>query len=131
MDIQVFVRACEEAIRDVDSGAHFVARGAPLPAWRLQKCTMIVYLPKGAEKINWRTISSVLSLLQKQYPERLYRALIFPCGRGTAWFWSLVKVFLGTRVANKVVFLEGGRRPPVLAEFVDSVHVPERFRSAH
>jgi hypothetical protein len=77
-------------------------------AWRLQKVTILLYLPRGSEPTSWTKVRAILRLFQQQYPERLFRALIFPCSSATIFFWSIGKNFLDEQTTRKIVFLEGG-----------------------
>mmetsp|Transcript_79258 Transcript_79258/g.220331 ORF Transcript_79258/g.220331 Transcript_79258/m.220331 type:complete len:371 (-) Transcript_79258:19-1131(-) len=117
--------ALEEACAVMEAGEASRIRGM-LPAWRLQKVTMILFLPKGSEP-DIRQVGKLLRLLQNQYPERLYKALIFPVGRLTPWFWSLVKPFLDARTTSKLVFLQGGDAPRELQDHVAPEQLPSVF----
>mmetsp|Transcript_30023 Transcript_30023/g.69933 ORF Transcript_30023/g.69933 Transcript_30023/m.69933 type:complete len:370 (-) Transcript_30023:31-1140(-) len=110
----------------LESGDYFSKTEGFTPQWRLQKVTMVVFLPKGSEP-DWRAVGPVLTVLQRQFPERLYRALIFPTGRTTTFLWGIAKRFLDPRTVRKVVFLDGGEKPDGLLEFIAPEQLPEEF----
>mmetsp|Transcript_66081 Transcript_66081/g.123256 ORF Transcript_66081/g.123256 Transcript_66081/m.123256 type:complete len:374 (+) Transcript_66081:90-1211(+) len=110
----------------LDSGDNLTETQGYKPLWRLQKVTMLVFLPKGAEP-DIRVFGPVLTVLQRQFPERLYRAVIFPTGRTTSFLWGIAKRFLDPRTVRKVVFLDGGEKPEGLHEYIAPEYLPAEF----
>lgn len=93
---------------------------------RIQKASLLLYMPRGSEP-DFRKAAPLLRSLQRYYPERVYRLLIFPVSPWTPFFWKMTKPFVDPRTARKIVFLEGGVAPPGLAEFVAPEHLPYDF----
>lgn len=108
--------AVEEACGVLEAGDSLNAGGAR-PSWRLQKFTMIFFLP-NASMPDFRQVGRLLRAFQCQYPERLYKAFIFPVGRMTPWLWRMVKRLIDRRTASKVILLKGGSAPPDLHQHV-------------
>lgn len=124
--VSLVASVMQEAIDENDLGAHLHDKGEQ-PLWRLQKVTMILHLPKGSEPDSIRKIGKVMRTIQYNFPERLFKALIFPVSPWTATFWYMVKGFLSERVVQKIVFLEGGNKPEGLRDYVDPQFIPEGF----
>lgn len=116
----------EEVCRILEEGSHLADHEMTAPEWRLQKFSIIVYCPPGSEP-DWRKIREVFNVLQRQYPERLYRALIFPVGRLTPMFWGIAKKFLDPGTEKKIKFLNGGTAPPELLQYVAAEQLPQVF----
>jgi hypothetical protein len=68
--------------------------------------------------------------MQAFYPEVLHKLLVFPTGFFTKAVWAVVKVFLAKVTREKVLMLEGGRRPPMLVKFIDPSNIPPQFQVA-
>eukprot|EP00636_Phaeomonas_parva_P001554 CAMPEP_0118859778 /NCGR_PEP_ID=MMETSP1163-20130328/5882_1 /TAXON_ID=124430 /ORGANISM="Phaeomonas parva, Strain CCMP2877" /LENGTH=286 /DNA_ID=CAMNT_0006793411 /DNA_START=198 /DNA_END=1058 /DNA_ORIENTATION=- len=91
----------------------------------LHKFTLIIHLPRGTE-MDWRMGKEVLRTLQRNYPERLYRALIFPCGFWTQVAWNVLKVVVDVRTRQKLQFLNGND-PESFQEWIAPEQLPRQF----
>lgn len=111
--------AMEDTFQSLEAHAH-------PPRMHVQKMCLMLYLPRGAEP-DLRKLAPLLKAVQRYYPERVYRLLIFPVGHLTPFFWNVVKNIVEARTARKIVFLEGGSAPPGLAEFVAPDQLPRDF----
>jgi hypothetical protein len=71
--------------------------------------------------MDFEFVKAMAGIFQNNYPERLYRAIIYPSGIVFYTFWNLIKLFLDPVTQHKV--------QPVLTlagvqEFVDDEYIP-------
>lgn len=65
-------------------------------------------------------IKMIISTLERNFPERLSRSVLFPLPMAATSLWKLIKLFLDPNTASKVVIIRGGANK-------DSILVMKRF----
>eukprot|EP00639_Heterosigma_akashiwo_P005608 CAMPEP_0194570116 /NCGR_PEP_ID=MMETSP0292-20121207/7559_1 /TAXON_ID=39354 /ORGANISM="Heterosigma akashiwo, Strain CCMP2393" /LENGTH=379 /DNA_ID=CAMNT_0039420499 /DNA_START=128 /DNA_END=1267 /DNA_ORIENTATION=- len=79
-----------------------------------QKFNFFLYAPKGS-RMDVELIKKTAKVFQDNYPERMHRLYIFPCGSLVQMFFGMVKYFLDPGLRAKIVMLKT-RRPPELQD---------------
>ena len=98
---------------------------AALDQQGLQKYSLLLYLPLGTE-LDWGMARAVVTVLQHQFPERLYRAYIFPTSAWSKVLFNIVSVFIDPKTTQKLLFCSG-HAPAELLEDIAPEQLPEKF----
>jgi hypothetical protein len=65
-------------------------------------------------------IKKVVSLLERNYPERLSKCILFPLPSAATILWRMIRVFLDANTASKMIVISGGAG-------IDDKVSPEKF----
>jgi hypothetical protein len=53
-------------------------------------------------------IKNVVSLLERNFPERLSKCILYPLPSAATILWKMVRIFLDPNTASKIVIIGGG-----------------------
>ena len=91
-----------------------------------RQVTVIAFCPSGTP-FDRKVVKNLVTIVSNNFPEVVHRICVFPTGWATSMIWGVAKYFFDSQTRQKVVLLEGGRRPPRLKDFVDPSMCFEEF----